>query len=99
MNALKLITLYLPETYLQALDHLVGERYYPNRAEAIRLAIRDLLSDEVWSNPSLSEDRMRKLNQICVEWNKRNLDSKEAMYKIWKLFQKENLEAWKKQGT
>ena len=46
---MKLITLYLPETYIKALDQLVGERYYPNRAEAIRIAIRDLLSDEVWS--------------------------------------------------
>jgi antitoxin ParD1/3/4 len=45
---LKLITLYLPETYIKALDQLVGERFYPNRAEAIRVAIRDLISEEVW---------------------------------------------------
>jgi antitoxin ParD1/3/4 len=45
---LKLITLYVPETYLKALDQLVGERFYPNRAEAIRVAIRDLISEEVW---------------------------------------------------
>jgi len=47
---MKLITLYLPETYIEALDQLVGERYYPNRAEAIRIAVRDLLSDEVWKS-------------------------------------------------
>lgn len=45
---MRLITLHLPETYIAALDQLVGERYYPNRAEAIRIAVRDLLSDEVW---------------------------------------------------
>jgi len=45
---LKLITLYLPEPYIQALDQLVNEKYYPNRAEAIRVAIRDLLNVEVW---------------------------------------------------
>ncbi|MDH5483278.1 MAG: ribbon-helix-helix domain-containing protein [Candidatus Bathyarchaeota archaeon] len=45
---MKLITLYLPETYLQALDQLVCERFYPNRAEAIRVAIRDLINAEVW---------------------------------------------------
>ena len=45
---LKLITLYLPETYIKALDQLVGERFYPNRAEAIRVAIRDMISVEVW---------------------------------------------------
>ena len=45
---MKLITLHLPETYIKDLDHLVNGRYYPNRAEAIRIAIRDLLNDEVW---------------------------------------------------
>ena len=45
---MKLITLYLPETYIKALDQLVGERFYPNRAEAIRVAIRDMISVEVW---------------------------------------------------
>jgi antitoxin ParD1/3/4 len=44
----KLITLYLPEPYLKALQDLVDDRYYPNRAEAIRVAIRDLLNAEAW---------------------------------------------------
>jgi Arc/MetJ-type ribon-helix-helix transcriptional regulator len=45
---MRLITLYLPETYIKALDKLVGDRFYPNRAEAIRIAIRDMISEEVW---------------------------------------------------
>ena len=45
---MKLITLYLPETYIKLLDRLVDERFYPNRAEAIRVAIRDLINEEVW---------------------------------------------------
>ena len=45
---MKLITLYLPEPYIKALDKLVNERFYPNRAEAIRVAIRDLLNVEAW---------------------------------------------------
>ena len=45
---MKLITLYLPEPYIRALDSLVDDRYYPNRAEAIRVAVRDLLNVEVW---------------------------------------------------
>jgi len=44
---MKLITLYLPEPYIKLLDQLVNERFYPNRAEAIRVAIRDLINDEV----------------------------------------------------
>ncbi len=47
-SSLKLITLYLPETYIKLLDQLVDERFYPNRAEAIRVAIRDLINEEVW---------------------------------------------------
>ncbi len=48
MSGVKLITLYLPESYLRALDELVKKRYYPSRAEAIRVAIRDLLNREFW---------------------------------------------------
>jgi len=45
---MRMITLHLPESYIQALDRLVKEKYYPNRAEAIRVAVRDLLTAEVW---------------------------------------------------
>jgi Arc/MetJ-type ribon-helix-helix transcriptional regulator len=45
---MKMITLYLPEPYIKALDQLVNERFYPNRAEAIRVAIRDLIDNEIW---------------------------------------------------
>ncbi|MEM0057949.1 MAG: ribbon-helix-helix domain-containing protein [Candidatus Bathyarchaeia archaeon] len=45
---MKLITLYLPEPYIEALDQLVNEKLYPNRAEAIRVAIRDLINNEIW---------------------------------------------------
>ena len=52
-SKMKLITLYLPETYIKALDQLVDERFYPNRAEAIRVAIRDLINTEVWGRKSV----------------------------------------------
>ena len=46
---MKLITLYVPETYVEKLDLLVERKLFPNRAEAIRMAIHDLLvSMEVW---------------------------------------------------
>jgi len=40
---MKLVTLYLPESYIRLLDELVDERFFPNRAEALRMATRDLL--------------------------------------------------------
>lgn len=43
---MRLITLYVPEPYLEALDSPVMQGKYPHRAEAIRLAIRDLLRRE-----------------------------------------------------
>lgn len=51
---MKMITLYLPEPYIKALDQLVSERFYPNRAEAIRVAIRDLIDNEFWRRKRVS---------------------------------------------
>lgn len=46
---MRLITLHLPEPYIDDLEWLVKKkRVYPNRAEAIRIAVRDLLNTEVW---------------------------------------------------
>ncbi len=63
---MKLITLYIPEPYLKALDRLVNQRYYPNRAEAIRVAIRDLLSVEVWERIS-SDQTGQQSSTIYME--------------------------------
>jgi len=41
---MKLTTLRLPEGQIKALDLLVKQKLYPNRAEAIRNAIRDLIA-------------------------------------------------------
>jgi len=43
---MKAITLNLPEKLLELLDSLVEKKRYPNRAEAIRMAIKDLLRSE-----------------------------------------------------
>jgi len=41
---LKQISIYLPEELIQSLDELVKRGFYPNRSEAIRIAIKDLVS-------------------------------------------------------
>jgi len=43
---MKLITLYVPEAHLKLLNELVKAGKYPNRSEAIRFAIRDLVLNE-----------------------------------------------------
>ncbi|MFX0201113.1 MAG: ribbon-helix-helix domain-containing protein [Candidatus Hodarchaeota archaeon] len=45
---MKLITVHLPEEFLTGLAELVRSKRYPNRSEAIRNAIRDLLKEELW---------------------------------------------------
>jgi len=45
---LKILTVHLPDAYIKGLDELVNKRLYPNRSEAIRMAVRDLLKAELW---------------------------------------------------
>ena len=41
-----LISVHIPKQMLDELDELVREGRFPNRSEAIRIAIRDLLEKE-----------------------------------------------------
>ena len=43
---IKLISVNLPESYLKVLEILVVEGKFPNRSEAIRVGIRDLIRTE-----------------------------------------------------
>ena len=45
-EAVKFVSLLVPEPYLEKLEDLVRKRYYPNRSEAIRMVIRDMVKDE-----------------------------------------------------
>lgn len=44
----RLITVKLPEHFVEGLDTLVRMGRYSTRSEAIRIAIRDLLKKELW---------------------------------------------------
>jgi Arc/MetJ-type ribon-helix-helix transcriptional regulator len=57
---MKLITLHLPEPYIKDLDELVHDDHYPNRAEAIRIAVRDMLANELWERKRLNVSDMKK---------------------------------------
>jgi hypothetical protein len=45
---LKLVTVLLPEAYLEGLDELVRANMYPSRSSAIRSSVRDMLKKELW---------------------------------------------------
>ncbi len=44
----------MPESYVDGVDELIGQNKYPNRSEVIRIAIRDLLVDELWGERKVS---------------------------------------------
>ena len=43
---MKHVTFHLPDSYVSGLKELVESKLYPNKSEAIRTAIRDLLKKE-----------------------------------------------------
>ena len=58
MNRLKQVSLLMPPRHVRALQRLVERGYYPNRAEAIRTAVRDLLKcHDLWPHGSIKETR------------------------------------------
>jgi len=47
VKIMKLITCHFPEAYLDAIEELVRSKIFPNRSEAIRVAVRDMLNAEI----------------------------------------------------
>ncbi len=47
---MQLIAVHLPEKVVRDIQRLVDAGLYPNRSEAIRIAIRDLLKRELWGH-------------------------------------------------
>ena len=47
-NNMKLISFWISQHLLNNLDELVKRGYYPNRSEAIRVAIRELIKKELY---------------------------------------------------
>jgi Arc/MetJ-type ribon-helix-helix transcriptional regulator len=46
---MRLIAVHLPEKLVDDIQRLVNNGFYPNRSETIRIAIRDLLKKELWT--------------------------------------------------
>jgi len=60
---MKLISVNLPESYLKVLEILVAEGKFPNRSEAIRVGIRDLIKTEYL----IEESVRRNINPSVLE--------------------------------
>jgi Arc/MetJ-type ribon-helix-helix transcriptional regulator len=52
---MKMVTVKIPDDYVDGLNSLVGDGMYPSRSAAIRVAVRDLLKEILWmANESTS---------------------------------------------
>ncbi|MCR8433805.1 MAG: ribbon-helix-helix domain-containing protein [Crenarchaeota archaeon] len=65
ISSMRLITLHVPQRFIEALDELVAKGWYPNRSEAIRVAIRDFLKEmkkiiEMEHNKTINKDYQKQ---------------------------------------
>ena len=58
---MRLIAVHLPERIVEDIQRLVEKGLYPNRSEAIRNAIRDLLKRELWESSMNTSGRMSEV--------------------------------------
>jgi len=58
---MRLIAVHLPERIIDDIERLIENGLYPNRSEAIRIAIRDLLKQELWGRGT---DRNARVSEI-----------------------------------
>ena len=58
---MKIITINLPEKYLSAIQTLNDYGIYPSRSEAIRIALRDFLNEELKMDADLEEEKFKLL--------------------------------------
>jgi antitoxin ParD1/3/4 len=57
---MKMITVYIPEKYIESMDLMVLEERFPNRSEAIRAAVRDLIRNEYLLNKAIEKNKMKQ---------------------------------------
>ena len=63
-----MLSVFIPESYIESLDILVSDELFPNRSEAIRTAIRDLIRNELILKDTIAQrkkdnENKKKTNQ------------------------------------
>jgi len=62
-----LIAVFVPPDWIPKLDSLIEQGYYPNRSEAIRMAIRDLLKHHDSFKKQTSKSKLN-VGRVCGWW-------------------------------
>ena len=55
-----MLSVFIPESYIESLDILVADEIFPNRSEAIRSAIRDLIRNEILLKDAIAKRKNKK---------------------------------------
>ena len=63
---MKIITINLPEQYLNAIQTLIDLEFYPNRSEVIRLALEDFLESELQFDTILNPENFKKQIEVIT---------------------------------
>lgn len=68
MIIIKIVTVNVPESYLESIEKLVGENgLYPSRSELIRVAVRDFLLRELKMADNMAKYKEEKVEEFDDE--------------------------------
>ncbi|MFX1397716.1 MAG: ribbon-helix-helix domain-containing protein [Promethearchaeota archaeon] len=70
---MQLISVNIPESYLKVLEVLVVDGKFPNRSEAIRIAIRDLIKTEFLIDETIKKTEYSYIKLESEEIKQENL--------------------------
>ncbi len=68
---MQIITINLPEKYLEAIQILNDYKIYPSRSEAIRIALERFLTNELKMDKELEEDNFKMLTKGRINKKKK----------------------------
>jgi len=63
---MRIVTVKMPETYIEAIDELVKQGKFSSRSEAIRAAVRELIRRELWIEQPIPTNPARKMKNIRI---------------------------------
>ena len=75
MFRIKLISVNLPESYLKVLEIFVAEGKFPNRSEAIRVGIRDLIKTEYLIEESVKKRVESEIQDFFLKDNNSQVEN------------------------
>jgi Arc/MetJ-type ribon-helix-helix transcriptional regulator len=67
---MQIITINLPEKYLDAIQVLNNHKIYPSRSEAIRVALDRFLTNEIKMDKELNQENFKLLTKSRIKSKK-----------------------------